>query len=85
MKEGFDDKELRRYQEFKDKISRRVGDIGAKKGSTVRGASTVSQRLYKITEGDHAKVTDPMIEAEYDAVRLTPDDKGSQDRLPDKE
>ena len=77
-KEGPDKK----FSDFTHTIERRVNDIGVRKGSTLHRAFEVNGRLYKISGGDALKVTDAMIEAEYDTLHGEPGDEAARDRVP---
>jgi vacuolar-type H+-ATPase subunit B/Vma2 len=56
------------YEAFVDATELRIAEIGATKDRTIREAQHVQRQLFKATDGDAARVTDQMIEAEFDKL-----------------
>ena len=60
--------ENKKFFDFADAISKRVNDIGVKRGSTARSSDVVIERLYESVDGDAGKVTDEEIVEAFDAI-----------------
>ncbi len=58
----------KKYLDFEEAIGRRVHEIGRQKGSEVKAAQAVVERLFESTNGDASQVTDAGIANAYDAV-----------------
>ena len=66
------DNRLKEYQKFNAIVRERVSRIGAEKGSTIRSAQAVVERLFEATKGDASLVTDDDIARNFADIDALP-------------